>query len=121
MNVVEGTRNGSVVGATPSRRDGGRADMGIVDRIGTGWRADAACVGKPTDWWFAVSRKTSDGQQAVKICAACPVRKKCLAWALQFQPHDLDGIWAGTTQRERVRLRAKQRAGRIGNEEASRG
>jgi WhiB family redox-sensing transcriptional regulator len=36
-----------------------------------------------------------------KICALCTVRTQCLEYALT---HDVEGIWGGTTQRERRKL-----------------
>lgn len=39
------------------------------------------------------------------ICAVCPVRQQCLAWALK---HDIrHGVWGGLSDQERQRLRRK--------------
>jgi adenine-specific DNA glycosylase len=38
------------------------------------------------------------------FCDACPVQKDCLAYALSYP--DLRGIWAGTTENGRRRIRA---------------
>jgi WhiB family redox-sensing transcriptional regulator len=37
------------------------------------------------------------------VCEACPVRRDCLAYALSAP--ELVGIWAGTDERERRRMR----------------
>lgn len=42
---------------------------------------------------------------AKAICAACPVRTPCLAYALADP--SVGGIWGGTTERERARRRRK--------------
>ncbi len=45
------------------------------------------------------------GRTAAKhVCAVCPVIEECRAWAMN-QSTRLDGIWGGTTQRERRRYR----------------
>lgn len=36
------------------------------------------------------------------ICARCPVRPECLAWALA---HEIIGVWGGTSARQRHALR----------------
>ena len=40
--------------------------------------------------------------RAIEACGACPFRRPCLAYALT---HDVDGIWGGTSKRERDALR----------------
>jgi WhiB family redox-sensing transcriptional regulator len=47
-------------------------------------------------------------EEARALCAACPVREMCLAWAVA-RP-ELDGIWAATTPPERRRLRTRRAA-----------
>ena len=43
------------------------------------------------------------------ICSTCPVREKCLAWAIATR--QTDGIWGGLTAQERRRLgRARKKA-----------
>lgn len=56
---------------------------------------------------FFPTSQTRDLQQveeARAVCAPCPLRRPCLAYALE---HAVHGIWAGTTEGER---RALQRA-----------
>jgi WhiB family redox-sensing transcriptional regulator len=65
------------------------------------WQRRAACRGKGTDWWFATADEALDAARAV--CEPCPVRRDCLAYALSAP--ELSGIWAGTDERERRRMR----------------
>lgn len=79
------------------------------------WRADAACLGENPEWWHPRVAKvqTLDERRqtamAVEICGECPVRAKCLGFALD---HREFGIWGGTTENQRRRLR---RLSRIAN------
>lgn len=51
---------------------------------------------------------TEDVRAAKRICAACPVRRKCLDAALYYErttaKYDRAGVWGGYTGRERHRL-----------------
>lgn len=45
---------------------------------------------------------------ALQTCAGCPVREKCLAYALQ---NKVEGVWGGTTDIDRKQiLAARKRA-----------
>jgi WhiB family redox-sensing transcriptional regulator len=63
------------------------------------WRHNAACREYPTEWWFG-----RDRIRAREICRACAVQEECLEYALA-RP-GLPGIWAETTEEERVQMRA---------------
>jgi WhiB family redox-sensing transcriptional regulator len=65
------------------------------------WQRRAACRGKGTSRWFAIGSEALDAARAV--CQACPVRRDCLAYALGAL--ELAGIWAGTDERDRRRMR----------------
>jgi WhiB family redox-sensing transcriptional regulator len=65
------------------------------------WQRRAACRGKGCDPWFATTREAEDAARAV--CEPCPVRRECLAYALGAP--ELVGIWAGTDEQERRRMR----------------
>jgi WhiB family redox-sensing transcriptional regulator len=65
------------------------------------WQRRAACRGKGCDPWFATTREAEDAARAV--CEPCPVRRECLSYALSDP--GLVGIWAGTDERERRRMR----------------
>jgi WhiB family redox-sensing transcriptional regulator len=47
----------------------------------------------------------SEIREARKVCGRCEVLERCLAWAVPQT--DLEGIFGGTTPRERRRIRAK--------------
>lgn len=69
--------------------------------------ADASQVAGPgSAQWRHVAPSTREGywsiQYAVDLCAACPFRRPCLAYALTV---DVIGVWGGTTHLERKRLR----------------
>lgn len=85
------------------------------------WEARAACRDVPARWFFPESR--DDGARSIgaaKVtCARCPVRRQCLELALTVRqvravpgergrPHTQrmgsDGIWGGTTPRDRRRV-----------------
>lgn len=69
------------------------------------WMAQAACVGKPTEWWFPSTLPTDYPYEllAKEICAECPVCAECLQLALADR-HTV-GIWGGTNERERRAMR----------------
>ena len=66
------------------------------------WRSMAACRSADPDLFFPVS---SSGQslaqeaEAKAICAGCPVRRECLAFALRT--HQAHGVWGGLSEQER--------------------
>jgi WhiB family redox-sensing transcriptional regulator len=73
------------------------------------WRSAGACRSADPDLFFPISDSGPAREQAAKakaICATCPVRRECLAFALRTG--QVYGIWGGTTEHERtaVRLRA---------------
>ena len=65
------------------------------------WQRQASCRGTDTDLWFPVS---GTSQAAKAVCEACPVRRLCLEHVVASS-RVLQGIWAGTTEQERVVLR----------------
>ncbi len=74
--------------------------------IDTEWFDDAACRGKGTDLWFTVpGRSVAEGRL---ICEGCPVREKCLRYAMSnYIDH---GMWGGLSENQRRALRRKRRA-----------
>ena len=67
------------------------------------WMADAACREHPEITWFP--GPGSSGLDAMAVCNRCLVQAECLRYALD---HDLEGIWGGTTVRQRRRLVQRQ-------------
>lgn len=65
------------------------------------WQLDAACRGVGVEHFFP--SEASGLMQARRVCVRCPVSKDCLDYALSDP--SLKGIWAGTSERRRRRLR----------------
>jgi WhiB family transcriptional regulator, redox-sensing transcriptional regulator len=77
------------------------------------WRRRAACRHVDTELFFPVgrgSRAMAETQQAKAICARCPVRQPCLAYALATG--QAYGIWGGYDEDERrVHRQRRESAG----------
>ena len=70
------------------------------------WRDDAACLHADPDLFFpiaAIGPALDQIDEAKRVCAACPVRQPCLAWALDHGT--VSGIWGGTSEAGRRALR----------------
>lgn len=70
------------------------------------WHTDAACSGKPMEWWFPDRGESVD--PAKEVCASCPVIDECADFAVTQGVH-LVGIWAGETARGRRKRRRTAR------------
>jgi WhiB family transcriptional regulator, redox-sensing transcriptional regulator len=66
------------------------------------WMADGACRTTHADLWFPGRGQTVT--EAKPICNQCPVTDECLEYAIAN--NERFGIWGGTSERERERLRA---------------
>jgi WhiB family redox-sensing transcriptional regulator len=71
------------------------------------------CAQTDPEAWFpekggknAAAKAVCDGIPAVR--PPCPVREKCLKYALDND--ERWGIWAGTTQKDRQRMRSERAA-----------
>lgn len=89
---------------TPRTAGRGEAGRPVMRR----WTAWAACrtADKDPELFFPVGSTGPALLQVAKakrICARCPVRVSCLAWALSTG--ESAGIWGGTTAEERRILR----------------
>ena len=67
------------------------------------WMAEGLCRGQPAEVFFPA--KGASLAPARELCAACPSRAPCLAYAMANP--ELVGVWAGTSARERRALRRK--------------
>ncbi|HET8603281.1 MAG TPA: WhiB family transcriptional regulator [Marmoricola sp.] len=65
-----------------------------------GWQSTASCAGTDPEAFFP-AKGAVPPRAALRMCAGCPARRKCLAMALRF---NLDGIWAGTNPGDRDEL-----------------
>ena len=64
------------------------------------WQERASCRGVDAELFFPATEE--DATPAKAICATCPVRTACLAFALER--NEKFGVWGGLTERERGRL-----------------
>jgi WhiB family redox-sensing transcriptional regulator len=70
------------------------------------WMQDGLCRQVDADLFFpegrgaAIHHKT---EQAKKVCNRCPVKQRCLDWALETGQHS--GVWGGTAPDERRGIR----------------
>jgi|HubBroStandDraft_1064217.scaffolds.fasta_scaffold971353_1 WhiB family redox-sensing transcriptional regulator len=70
------------------------------------WRSQGACLHADPDVFFPISAAGASAPQirmARAICAGCVVRVACTDFAVEHR--DVQGIWGGTTDDERKKLR----------------
>jgi len=70
------------------------------------WRAQAACRDADPELFFPISTygpALRQVDQAIAVCRTCPVRRQCLAWALEHGYNQ--GIWGGMAEDERRSIR----------------
>jgi WhiB family redox-sensing transcriptional regulator len=81
---------------------------------GYDWRDDALCAQVDPELFFpekGVPGDAAHGRAAKKICARCPVSVQCLEFALSMDGViRIQGIWAGTNERARQRMKAERAA-----------
>lgn len=85
----------------------------VVDWDKESWRDQAACRHVDANLFFPVGTTGTaiDSIAAAKaVCGSCPARDACLQFALETKQED--GVWGGTDEVERRRLRRAWRAGR---------
>ncbi len=70
-------------------------EKGIGDDLS--WASQGHCVGKDPDLFFDSS--ASQVSAAKAICSDCPVRRRCLEFAVSGNE---TGVWGGTTETERL-------------------
>lgn len=71
------------------------------------WHAKAACSGMDRNLFFEATPgapMSETGLEAKKVCRGCPVRERCLEWALKYTER---GVWGGTTEKDRRHLRRR--------------
>jgi WhiB family redox-sensing transcriptional regulator len=71
------------------------------------WRKRAACRGIDVEIFYPATEEEDDAEPAKAVCAECPVRQACLEHALASR--EREGIWGGTTERERRRILRQRR------------
>lgn len=65
------------------------------------WMVEGICNSTDPELWFPEKGKSA--KQAIGICRECPVRQKCLEWAISH--NETVGVWGGITPDERKRMR----------------
>jgi WhiB family redox-sensing transcriptional regulator len=75
------------------------------------WMLDGLCADdeQPDDWFAGEKGPKGDesrlrSKRAKEVCGRCPVKERCLAFAVEASTtarSPLDGIWGGTTARQR--------------------
>ena len=71
----------------------------------TAWRERGACKGLDPQIFYPETDEEAD--TAKRVCAQCHVQTACLEYALQFR--EREGVWGGTTERERRRIIRQRR------------
>ncbi|MBC2905657.1 WhiB family transcriptional regulator [Streptomyces cupreus] len=69
------------------------------------WRGRAACRHEDPDLFFPIGTSgpaLMQTKQAKAVCRRCPVRERCLRWALDTG--QAVGVWGGTSEWERLAL-----------------
>jgi WhiB family redox-sensing transcriptional regulator len=72
------------------------------------WLRQAACVDADPELFFPVGETgpaALQTRQAKEVCHTCPVERQCLEWALSTGR--TSGVWGGTDENERQRLRRR--------------
>jgi len=77
----------------------------MIDLRDTAWMAEGLCAQADPDAWLG--EKGTPTTPAVTVCRRCPVIAPCRAYALA-DPAVL-GVWGGTTERDRQRVRVQAR------------
>lgn len=70
---------------------------------GPPWTERAVCASTDPELWFPPTGKGS--RVAKTVCGTCPVQAQCLAVALADP--SLDGVWGGTSVKDRQALRRR--------------
>jgi hypothetical protein len=69
----------------------------------TSWREEALCRDLPEVDFFPTPEDTAAIKLAQEVCAACPVARECLEYAIETR--QIEGIWGGHTPKERIKVR----------------
>lgn len=77
----------------------------VTGRSDATWRDRARCRGMDPALFHP--GRGEDTTEPKRVCAGCPVRDECLAYALANG--EKLGVWGGTSERERRRLRRQRR------------
>ena len=87
----------------PNTRAGGQG-VTITD---ISWRRKGACQGLDPAVFFPDDGDEETAAVAIAVCDTCDVRIACLEHALASR--EKEGVWGGTTERERRRIIRQRR------------
>jgi len=96
----------------PLRHEEAEVPMTALDSRAERW-SRAACSTADPDLFFPISSSGPAAHQAKRakaICARCEIQRACLDYAIDAGP--IQGVWGGTTERERRLLRQRGRRAR---------
>lgn len=71
------------------------------------WKAKAACRGSDVGQFFPTDRGRGRPKSPM-ICDGCTVKGECFDYVLSFGTNQ-PGVWGGTTEQDRKRLRGVSR------------
>jgi hypothetical protein len=75
------------------------------------WLAEAACRETDPEMFFPTAEsgpaRTTQTAAAKRVCAGCPVRARCLAWATDDLAYGVAGGLDATERRARTRVRTE--------------
>jgi WhiB family redox-sensing transcriptional regulator len=86
------------------------------------WIQRASCLEEDPDLFFPVGTTGPAVDQTARakaVCAGCPVRAECLAWALDTAQDA--GVWGGLDEEERREIRRARRRAAAAAAAAARG
>jgi WhiB family redox-sensing transcriptional regulator len=82
--------------------------MSFAMSIPSVWETALPCQVDEPDLWFA--EKRADRERAKALCAQCPIRRECLAAALERR--EPWGVWGGEIIEQGAVVRNKRPRGR---------
>jgi WhiB family redox-sensing transcriptional regulator len=89
----------------PSLRETALREAAVWTTREAVWRERGACKGLDPQIFYPETDEDAD--TAKRVCAQCHVQTACLEYALQFR--EREGVWGGTTERERRRIIRQRR------------
>ena len=101
-----------------------RASGGFTEHVPSAWHLppawteEALCAQVDAELFFPERATWWQVPLAKNVCAACPVRARCLDWALAAGETE-HGIWGGLTPAERRAEKKRRKAAAVGGDEAA--
>jgi WhiB family redox-sensing transcriptional regulator len=105
-----GSRAGS--GSIMNAEGVGRARAVLAREIATGPNlSGATCSTTDPEIWYPEKGRVDQARLAAKLCRECPVRRKCLEYALNSEPSLTHyGVWGGYAAKRLSRMRMLRKA-----------